>query len=253
MANLSSFVTITAAGAKHKQIQLAVTNSNEGSGVQNGGVCCCFVRPANTNWIQFELWGSGGDGGGMCCCSWSCMSGGYGTYSKVTLNSNLCAYYNLCVGGSGCCNTACWAGNGFPSFVTNPLGTIVACAAGGKGGCAGWQNPPGNYVAGFQSCTSVNCFATIGDFSMPSNSPPTHQHSFCAAAFYTFQSGAIKYASNTRHSLDHCAVGWATSGCSLMASRGTQFPGGGGISGGACGSCCWASWGTGGLVLITYG
>jgi hypothetical protein len=64
----------------------------------------------------------------------------------------------------------------------------------------------------------------------------------------------LKYGPNFRRSFDACGVGMTAMGCCYTGGQQTAWPGGPGISAYACGGpCCWGAWGTGGLVLITYG
>ena len=251
--NLSSLVIISPISSAVSVQQLAIFNADKGNSPQNGGACCCFIVPSGVTYLAVELWGAGGDGGGACCCMGPVQTASPGSYVKRYIyGSSLCPYYNVCVGGSGCCSQSCQATNGFPSYIKNPAGTVVGCACGGCGGstqchtaigctgCTGMRNGP---IQGMSSsCADLNILGSrLGSQSTD----------FCAQFSFMFSGGGIKYQPNTRHSTDVCNSGMAIQGCNKMAN---SWPGGGGIESTACGGgCCWGSWGASGLVLITYG
>lgn len=256
MSNLRDLIFIQSPGdAKYKQLQLAVFNGREGTGVQDGGRCCCWIIPTGTTWATFEMWGAGGDGGGACCCQGPYRSAGTGQYSKKTLNVSASnGYFNLCAAGSGCCSQACMGTCGFPSFVTCCNGVMAGCAQGGSGGCTvchrmGGLSCTGLCVPGcWQGCGGV------GDIQLGSLSQPDKQNNFCVNANIAFSTAGLKYTPNTRRNFDPCAVGMTNAGCCYSGGQMTTWPGGSGSAGQACGGpCCWGGWGTGGLVLITYG
>lgn len=259
MSILRDLLLITSVtNVPYKQLQLAIFNGREGSSVQDGGRCCCWKIPSGTSWATFEAWGSGGDGPGACCCMGEYMSGGTGQYSKKTLAVNSSnEFFNICVGGSGCCAQQCCGTCGFPSFVRCCNGTVASCAQGGSGGCGVCHHMGG------LSCTGIcqggygggRCGCQgLGDFLQGSRVEPDKQSNLCVNQNFRYMPGPLKFQPNTRRSLDPCSVSMTMAGCCYWQGAMTQWPGGPGSSGQACGGpCCWGGWGTGGLVLITYG
>ena len=92
MANLRDVSLISQySTATFKIRQQQVYNGQWTAGVQNGGACCCFIVPAGSTYIQFELWGAGGDGAGACCCEGPVQAPGTGQYVKLDfLRLNIC-------------------------------------------------------------------------------------------------------------------------------------------------------------------
>ena len=255
--NLSSYLTISpvVSGAVTQQ-QLAIFNNGRGTSAQDGGLCCCWIVPANTSYVTFEMWGAGGDGGGACCCMGGSVSPSPGNYIKKTITTNPCAYYTICAAGSGCCSQQCLGTNGFPSFALNPLGSVVACAAGGCGGqtkCHAGMGCTSCTGAVFQGCNVLGLCSGSADINVLGIQNPSHQTDFCAQFTFQRQGGTPKFQPNSRHSTDVCSVGTALIGCSRYYCT-TLWPGGPGAEATACGGgCCWGAWGASGLVLITYG
>lgn len=243
------------AGVVYKQQQIAIFNGREGTSAQDGGRCCCWLIPTGTQWATFELWGAGGDGPGACCCQGGYRSAGTGQYAKKTVSVNpATGYFIICAAGSGCCAQSCCGTCGFPSFVLCCQGSTLACGAGGTGGCGvchrmGGLACTGLCVAGcWQGCNGA------GDLLMPSLAQPQQQNNFCVNNNFEWTTAGLKYTPNTRKMFDPCNVSMTMAGCCYAGGQMTTWPGGGGISGQACGGpCCWGGWGTGGLVLITYG
>jgi len=241
-----------------KPLQLAVFNGRESSGVQDGGRCCCWKIPSGTTWATFEGWGAGGDGGGACCCQGSYRSGGTGQYAKRTLNvSPTNEYFIICTGGSGCCAQSCCGQCGFPTFVLCCNGTQTMCAPGGTGGCGVCHRMGGRSCTGIcqsgQGGGARGCQGN-GDIFYGSLSEPDKQSNFCDNQSWQYMSMSLKYAPNFRRSFDACGVGMTNAGCCYVGGQMGTFPGGPGIQAWACaGGCCWGAWGTGGMVLITYG
>ena len=258
VVSVSSYPNTTAP-VRYQQIGVYNT-AMQNSGVTDGGVCCCFKPPANTTYVTFELWGSGGDGAGGCCCAGQYRSAAAGTYYKKTLNSNICPYYIVCAGGSGCCAQALQGTCGFPSFATNGS-TTVACAAGGVGACAYCGHDVGctpcNGMCAYSCNTNGgNTCAGLGDFGIASLSQGTMDNYFCNQYTQQLQPGAHKYGANSRHALQGCCTNITISGCCRYGngSYALNFPGGPGSTGVGCGGgCCWGGWGLGGMALITYG
>jgi hypothetical protein len=258
MANLRDLsLIVPPVFASYAPKQLMIMNGREGVGVTTGNTCCCWIVPSGTTWATFEVYGSGGDGAGGCCCMGSCMASGNGMYVVKTIQTCGCAFYNICVGMSGCCSPNCCGTCGFPSYVTNTAGSMVACASGGVGGTTGcWMMSQASYQG-------INCGGRVcgccglGDMQYPSMTQGSKHSSYCANHNFPFLSGTYQYAPNTRHGQDDCSVGYAGSGCMKWCaspSNATSWPGGGGANGLGCGgACCWGSWGTPGMVLITYG
>jgi len=246
----------TTAAATYRFNQIAVmTSGHNDDGVQNGGACCCFKPNSCTTYITFELWGAGGDGAGSCCCEGPVQAPGSGQYVKKTVSTNICPYYNICAAGSGCCSQCFNAGCGFPSFVTNSAGTVVACGAGGAGGCTycghmGGQSCYGNCCGGIMCCCNL-----CGDLCMGYiQNNGDHENNFCTQEHYPWKSGSLKYQPNSMFGSSSCAQPMTVAGCYYYAQQQIGFPGGPGSSGQACaGGCCWGQWGGAGLIVITYG
>lgn len=256
LVNLS---LISGAKTYYKIRQQMVCGGYFGVGNQSGGCCCCWICPTGTQYVQFEVWGAGGDGAGSCCCEGPVQAPGNGQYVKKTVvTGTICPYYNICAAGSGCCSQ-CFNGNatgcGFPSFVTNSAGTVVACGAGGAGGCTycghmGGQSCYGNCCGGIMSCCNL-----CGDLCMGNiQNAGDHENNFCTQEHYPWKSGSIKYQPNSMFGSSSCAQPMTVAGCYYYAQQQIGFPGGPGSSGQACaGGCCWGQWGGAGLIVITYG
>ena len=238
----------------YKQQQLAIYNGREGTGVQDGGACCCWKVPTGVSWVTVELWGSGGDGGGGCCCMGQYKAPGHGGYAKKTLNVSCLTYLNICVSGSGCCSQQCCGTCGFPSFALCPSGAVFVCASGGPGGCTVCGHMGGLSCTGIcQSSCMCGCNG-VGDMQLPSIMTQDHQNNFCVNGNFQFAPSGLKYSPNLRKSFDPCVTSMAISGCNVWQGMMTTWPGGPGAGGQGCGGgCCWGGWGTSGLALITYG
>lgn len=242
----------------YKPLQVAIYGGREGTGVQDGGRCCCWIIPTGTTWATFEAWGSGGDGPGACCCQGQYRSGGTGQYSKKTLAvSPNNGYFITCAGGSGCCAQACCGQCGFPSFVLCCNGTTSSCAPGGYGGCGVCHHMGGLACTGIcqsgQGGGNRGCQGQ-GDIYSGSLSEPDKQSNFCVNQNFQYAPMGLKFNPNFRRGFDPCNVSMTMAGCCYWGSQVTSWPGGPGAGGQACGGpCCWGFYGTGGLVLITYG
>lgn len=255
MSNLRDLLLITPPSAPvYKQQQLAIFNGREGTGVTDGGKCCCWIVPGGTTWATVEVWGGGGDGGGGCCCMGQYKSPGSGQYAKKTIAVNTLAYLNICVAGSGCCSCGCCGTCGFPSFATNPAGSVFVCGPGGMGGCEVCGHMGGLSCTGIcQTACMCGCQG-LGDFAAPVWNISDHQNNFCVNGNYQMALQAFKYQPNLRKSFDPCVTSMAISGCNVWQSMMTTWPGGPGAGGQGCGGgCCWGGWGTSGLAIITYG
>jgi hypothetical protein len=96
----------------------------------------------------------------------------------------------------------------------------------------------------------------LGDFGIASLVQGTLDNYFCTQYTQQLQPGTHKYGANSRHALQGCCTAVTITGCCRYgaASYALNFPGGPGSSGVGCGGgCCWGGWGSGGMVLITYG
>ena len=252
MSSLRAFLVNdgTALAPTHRQLQLAIFNTNTNS-VSNGGACCCWVVPAGTTYAVFETWGGGGDGAGACCCMGHYYGPNTGAYGKKYLNVTPGDFFCICAGGSGCCSQPCCGTCGFASYVLcGANGNPAACGQGGCGGC-------NLCFRSYQGCTGICLPACTwgcgtGDYGFHSVSGANHVSNYCWQIMKEWQTGAPKYAQNTRMGLDHCVTSLTITGC--CPNGGSKWPGGPGNSATACGGgCCWGGWGAGGLVLITYG
>jgi len=241
-----------------KPLQLAVFGGREGTGVQDGGRCCCWKIPSGTTWATFEGWGAGGDGPGACCCQGQYRSGGTGQYAKRTLTvSPTNEYFIICAAGSGCCAQSCCGQCGFPTFVLCCNGTQTMCAPGGYGGCGVCHHMGGLACTGIcqsgQGGGNRGCQGQ-GDIYFGSLSEPDKESNFCVNQHWHYQPMTLKYGPNFRRSFDPCAMQMTRMGCDYWGSQVQSWPGGPGAGAQACGGpCCWGYFGTGGLVLITYG
>jgi len=101
------------------------------------GVSCNWTVPAGVTKAVFELWGAGGQGSGSCstscCMTYVGAQGGYYNNSG-TVNVSPGWTYQICAGGSRCCQQCCRCGcHGCRSCVAGC--NISMCAMGGHGGC----------------------------------------------------------------------------------------------------------------------
>ena len=242
---------------KYKQQQLAIYNTNIAA-VTNGGQLCTWTVPPEITWSTFELWGAGGDGGGACCCAGNYMGGGSGNYAKKTVTVVAGTTFTICAAGSGCCSQPLAGTCGLSSYVRcgGGAGAIATCASGGSAGTATCGHMGGMSCTGIcvPSCV-FGCNSAPADMALPSVSGADRQSNYCVNMSIAWAMGAPKYQNNSRMSSDFCVIGMASVGCSRFAGgQASLWPGGGGVGGAACaGGCCWASWGAGGLVLVTYG
>lgn len=242
---VSNFLTSGAAGEFNT---LYVYNTSVDS-VNNGGRCCLWTVPDNTNWIRFEVWGAGSSGPGGCCCQQAAQSGGAGAYARRTITATPGQSYTICAGGSGCCATTCCGTEGFPSFVSGGSGgsAVALCAAGGPTSCAQcFRFGGGTFCGNTNTCKSGSwCGA---DFGLPAISGASNTGT-CGFQGWQYVPSGPYIGAGVRHGKDFCI---RVSGCDSLGGF-ASFPGGGGggaISGG--GGCCWGGFGAGGLVIVSY-
>jgi hypothetical protein len=88
-----------------------------------------WIVPALVSSVKVEVWGSGGGGGGAIVGNGG--GGGGGAYNTGILTVSPGQSYTITIGAAGAINS----GNGNPSTVTGPGGTVTA--NGGTGGAAG--------------------------------------------------------------------------------------------------------------------
>lgn len=250
-----SLITPLTVSTSFKFQQLAICDAGrETSGVQNGGRCCCWLVPTGVTYAIFELWGGGGDGAGACCCAGPYITAGSGHYVRKAMSVSGQTFFNICAASSGCCGTPLFATCGFPSYVTNCSGTVMACAPGGIGACAMCGHMGGTSCVGICVGSSMYCSSSCGDVVLGSITSVDKQSNYCTQHTFQFQQGPHKFQPNTRHGYDPCTVSMTRMGCCYFTGANSgMWPGGGGATAQACaGGCCWGSWGLGGLVLITY-
>lgn len=250
MSTLRQFLGYT----KYNELfQVYVFNTSFDS-VTNGGQCCRVCVPAGVTTIRFETWGGGGDGSGACCCQWGYTQGGSGSYAERTIQTAQGQCFDICAGGSGCCNNNCCGTCGFPSWVRcSSNSTMVTCGFGGCGGralcfyksawsCTGFCEPA--YGA------ENNCGFHGGDgFGKATIVGVSHTSNYCSGDKWDAVHGSPKLQPNMRKGWDHCNVQFTIAGCCRYRS---VFPATGGGPASSCGGgCCWGGWGAGGIVIVT--
>ena len=248
MSSLTDFLQLN---AKTEIQNLYVYNTTQIS-VTDGGRCCCAVVPLGITFANVEIWGGGGGGNGGCCCQWpyGMASPGHYTLDKFAVVPGQAL--TICAGGSTCCGPNCKGPDGFPSFVSRS-GTVLACAAGGIGGCALC------FYKGAFPCTGLCVGASrqdqahVGDLGICTTQGMSVTHNFCASDMFEALSGSPKFAQNLRIGASHCNTpegSYTRSGCDRAT---TNWPGGAGNGGSGCGGgCCWGGWGASGLVILTF-
>lgn len=250
MPGLRDLIQNTPVSPNYKELEFAVWNTNDLTAL-NGGRCCCWVVPAGVTWARFELWGGGGSGAGACCCMGPLFGPGNGQFSKKHITVTAGTSFLICAAGSGCCHTQCCGTCGFKSFVQcNTGGAIVACAGGGYFGCvACFQSYQGCVGHCYPSCL-LNA-DNSGDISYGSFNAVRKESQYCFQRMWSRDAGAPQLANNTRHSPDYCCTQLTRQGCDIIHPK---WPSGAGANARACGGgCCWGVFGTGGLVLVTFG
>ena len=78
------------------------TSGSPGQCSCNGVMCCQWTAPANTNCVQFTIYGAGGGSWGSNCCGGS-FYGGTGASAQVTVPTCSGWTYTLCAGCAQCC------------------------------------------------------------------------------------------------------------------------------------------------------
>lgn len=248
--SLRDYLQITPVNNNYTEREFAVWNTNAYAAL-NGGQCCCWVVPIGITWARFEVWSAGGAGGGACCCMGPLFGPGNGQYARRHISVTAGTSFQICAAGTGCCHTQCCGTCGFPSFVRcNTGGAIVTCANGGHFGC----------VACFQSYLGCvgHCYPTcalsfdfVGEMPLGSFNSPRKEATYCWARMWSRVTGAPIFNNNSRHSPDYCCTQLTRQGCDIIHPK---WPAGPGANARACsGGCCWGSFGTGGLVLVTFG
>jgi hypothetical protein len=248
MATLKQFLGLT---STLEIRNLFVYNTNQTTET-NGGACCCYVVPSGITYAHVEIWGGGGGGSGACCCQWVYTNSTGGQYGVKRFAVTAGDVLTVCAAGSTCCGPNCKGPDGFPSFVSRS-GSILACAAGGVGGCAlcfykGW-NCTGVCVPS-QRADLVQSSPVCADISQCSFQGQSVTHNFCFSDMWEGLNGAPKLNNNHRIGGSHCAYEFTKVGCCKLDN---SWPAGGGNGSGSCGGgCCWGGWGAGGLVILTF-
>lgn len=219
------------------------------TGHQNGGCCCLWTVPASTTRVTFEMWGAGGDGSGGFCCESTAIGAVSGSYSVKQIDTLPGCQYRLCAAGSGCCTYCYDVGNtGSPSYVFDvTASTVIACAPGGEGG----NNSPTRYGSadGYTCCYGKISACGIGDYTMPGAGGTGFRNQYCHSNQYVVVGGGPY--STGRTSPDRCSI-WACNGRNIMKSE-SPFPGGPGNDAQVCGGgMCYAQYGQGGMIKVTY-
>jgi hypothetical protein len=228
--------------------QVTVYYNDHGDSIHSG-CCCLYTVESGISAATIELWGGGSGGAGACCCMWPYAMGSAGAYAMKKISLSEGTTLTICAAGSTGCSSSCVGTNGNPSFV-NCNGSNIACA---EGGCR--SNTVCHYW-GF-SCGG-NCFicsygtSNVGDVSACRYSGFSNANYWCHHDHHHATQGTPKYSSNLRLGGTVCAISHTRMGCCFNRNH---WPGGPGMSGGACGGgYCWGSWGAGGLAIVTlYG
>jgi hypothetical protein len=252
MANLSTLfptdIFPAAGGAEFKQLQIFNVNILD---LNNGGQCCLWTVPAETNWARFEVWGGGSTGPGSCCCQQPAQSGGAGAYARKTISVTPGDTYRICAAGTTCCNSSCCGVEGFPSWVQTETATnpINLCARGGPPSC-------GMCFVGFAGCicignTRVEATGSFcgQDFGLPAISGASMPGT-CGFQTHQHVPQGPYIGGGARTSRDYCIP---LNGCASLGGWAVWPSSGGGGAVTGSGVSCWGHWGAGGLVLVTYG
>ena len=240
----------------------------------NGGYTTNYGYYSYTNWaipdsateVIFEAWGGGGGGGSSCCCSKAGAPGNSAAYAvKRLIGSSVvpgCLYaISLGLGGNGQTGAQCGDPGGNTSVTGFGLSNF--CANGGAGGCSCCF---ACCCCWYQSNTCCACYygADSGARGNPGASWIICQENHCwNKQFIPYPGGLINskggWAPATQCENSGCGyclfqsaltqVPWATG---TMGEK-AYLPGAGGPSGWTCGGgCCYGTWGTPGLVRISY-
>jgi hypothetical protein len=131
-----------------------------------------FVTPNFVSPLKIEVWGAGAGGGAQCITSDGAGGGGGGAYARVDAyiapsgqtycitigvggaGGASCTTYTALAKGQGCCGTGTY-------FCCTA--TMIACAAGGRGGLASTGTPP-NGPAGGTTAASLGDTTLAGGF-----------------------------------------------------------------------------------------
>lgn len=244
----------------------------------NGGCCLLWTVPAQTTTVRFELTGGGGSGCPGACCT-NGPAGGSGAFAIKTLHSYRGDFtagttqFTVCAGGTtscSCCGQChgnnCCGRRGCRSYVTG--GNLSNfCVDGG--------------IWGFHMCGELGCYscshiqqcdtcllrcahfcgtcranageggiqASSHDWGVQGVSGHRKQNHYCQASTHNISGTPVSpWAAYSSSAVDNCSHG-NQQGC---CKGHTMFPAGGGHSPFTDGSCCWGSWGGGGLVVVSY-
>lgn len=248
-------------------------SSQCGANCQDGFTTCFdyyahsyWTVPSGTTEVIFEIWGAGGGGGRSCCCSRG-IPGNSGAYAVKTLRGNLVVpgcKYSAVIGqpGSGFCSSQC-GGQGGTTYVTG-YGLSNFCAEGGNGGCSlcfacccDWSTT--------NSVCAVFCGADSGARGNVGAARILSYDNHCFNKQYLPYPGGLVNGKGGWLATNMCAdttcgydqmqygltqLGWSAAG---TLNQRSYSPGIGGASGYTCGGgCCLATYGTPGLIRISY-
>jgi len=220
-----------------------VYNTNVNT-MMNGGLCCLYTAPANTQWLGVEMWGGGGGGAGVCCC-FGGWPGGSGSYvRKFITGLSGGETFTVCAGGTTCCANTCLGCPGFPSYMLNSGSTVVACASGGALSCSRCYFMIG---CSCQACMPMPCGSYCGTFGICGVTGAAKGSNYCSGNSFQFMPDAPFAGNMMRPTKDGCS-GFCGGCCNGGYAH---FPGGGGASSFShtTGPFCGAA-GAGGLVII---
>jgi hypothetical protein len=219
-----------------------------GDGISYNGQCCGWDMPDGTKELKIELYGAGASGYGGCCCMMNPLPGGSGAYAVRILKKddgdflgNGTETYHFCGGGTGCCWNGSHGNRGHTSHATGP-GLANFCALGGHPGehhCQNWNC--------YTCCnTCYGCASFCGaDYGQTGRSGWRKSSQHCASDMYQVAPGAPgPLGKGDRWSNGSCVFGYHTTG--------TGTPGSGALGAATSGSCCCATAGGAGLVVVTY-
>ena len=247
MAGLRSLLEYSQPGLTiaNKPVRILRVYDTATTTANNGGGCCLWTVPADTNWVGIEMWGGGGGGAGGCC-NFQGWPGGAGVYVRKILPVAPGQEYTICAGGSTgfTRSTGGLAGNG--SYMCR---TDAICISAGGGS-------PGITRCGFSYGGTYDCYCMNYDGATSQNATLAFGSQFGWARpganrqYYTQIIQGAPYA--------HPNPQITRNACSTCCGGGViglpKFPatGGASVQMSACGACYCGGFGAGGLVNLYY-
>lgn len=225
-----------------------------------------WTVPTGATEVIFEIWGAGGGGGRSCCCSRG-IPGNSGAYAYKKLSGNLVVpgcKYNAIIGqgGDGGLSSQC-GGKGGTTSITG-YGLTNFCAEGGNGGCSQCFACC-CFVLTSNSVCAVFCGADFGARGNVGYAYIACYDNHCwNKQFVPYPGGLVNgkggWLGTNMNSDTTCGYGQMQFGMSQLgwSPAGTEnqrayAPGIGGVSAYTCGGgCCCGTWGSAGLIRISY-